>query len=148
MTSPEIYQSLSRGTLDGVFLSFLSAKPYELQRVAKYATTGFSFGTSGVTWIISDRAWEKLPEDVRKVMLEAGVLAERNFCTYADEHESTEQAAMAKADVQMVELDASQQKILGDKVASVVTDWAKKLQARGLPADRVVAEFREALAKK
>ena len=128
-----------------MFLSFLSAKPYDLQTVAKYATTGFSFGTSGVTWLISDRVWDGLPDTVRKVMMEAGAAAEQNFCTYADSHEDAEQSAMVKT-VTMIPLDKTQQDALQARLAPLVEDWAKGLEKRGLPAHRVAAEFRHALA--
>lgn len=147
MASPDIYQSFSRGTLDGVFFAFLGAKPYDLQTVARYATTGFSFGTAAVTWLIGNRAWDKLPADIQRVMLAEGERAERNFCAYADAHEDAEEEALGKGGMTMIALDQEQRAALTERLAPVAEQWAAGLDRRGKPATQALAQFKDALAK-
>ena len=54
MAAPEIYDSLSRGTLDGVVVSYAAAVSYNLHTLTKAMTAGENFGSAVLTYSISE----------------------------------------------------------------------------------------------
>ena len=144
MSALDIYQSFSRGTLDGVFFSLQSVPSYDFQNVAKYVTTGISFGSAVQAWVISDRAWEGLTPDMQQAMLEAGRETEAHFCQFADEHEKSEQQALAAGGLAMVPFESAERDALIARMKPVVEEWTAKQEAQKRPAAAVVKAFEAA----
>lgn len=142
MPSPEVYQSLQRGTLDAVLFSFLSVRDYDLTSVADYGVTGWSFGTPGTLTFMSEKAYQKLPESLQTALTEAGMTSSDHWCNYVDtkEIENIEDARSKGMDVYTWS-DADVAK-LNELTASIPTDWAKGLDDRGKPGTAVLEEFR------
>lgn len=70
--APEVYESLSRGTIDGVIFPSSSIYAYNLQGLVKSATTGGGFGTFASAYAISEKRWKALPASVQKAMAGEG----------------------------------------------------------------------------
>ncbi len=145
MASPDIYQSLSRGTLDGVFFALLGAEPYDLQTIAKVANTGYSFGTIAVTWQMNEERWAELPANVQQAMETAALSAEQQFCTYADENEIAASGRLAAAGVVINEIPPALAEELDDRVASVAENWVTVVESQGKSAEEALATFKTLL---
>jgi len=50
MAAPEIYESLTRGTLDGLIFSYQSSVSYDFGKILKSGTEGLNFGTAIFTY--------------------------------------------------------------------------------------------------
>ncbi len=61
MPTPDVYESLSRGTIDGVLFPFNSLAPYEIHKLSKTGTIGENFGTFVANWVISEKRFQSLP---------------------------------------------------------------------------------------
>ena len=85
--SPEVFQGLQRGTLDTVLFSFLSVKSYDLNSVADYGTTGYSFGTPGDLLFMSESRFSALSEQQQSALIEAGHEASMHWCAFADKED-------------------------------------------------------------
>jgi TRAP-type C4-dicarboxylate transport system substrate-binding protein len=144
MSALDIYQSFSRGTLDGVFYSLQSVRPYDLQTVAKYVTTGVSFGSAVTALLISDSSWQRLSPDVQKAMLEAGEETAKHFCEYADANEQSEQASLAKNGLTMLTLKGADRDALVARMRPAIDEWARKQEAQNRPGSEVVKAFEAA----
>lgn len=86
LSSAEVYQGLSLGTIDGAITgpsSFISRKLYEVAKYDMHAPMGYgNFGT-----VVSLRWWNNLPADVKELLTKAGREAElwsRKAATEAD----------------------------------------------------------------
>jgi len=60
MAAPDAYESLSRGTMDGLLFPLESVVAYGADKLVKYSTEGVGFGSFVVAYSISDSAWKKL----------------------------------------------------------------------------------------
>lgn len=69
MPTPEIYESLERGVIDGCFMSPASAMSYRLYEVSKYLTV-LPIATTGVPAAISPRAWNKLTPELQTIVFQ------------------------------------------------------------------------------
>ncbi|HMM70849.1 MAG TPA: TRAP transporter substrate-binding protein DctP, partial [Rhodocyclaceae bacterium] len=52
--APEVYEAMSRGTVDGGVLPFSSLFPYELHKLLKYSTVGENLGSFVANYVISE----------------------------------------------------------------------------------------------
>ena len=70
MAAPDAYESLSRGTMDGLLFPLESVVAYGADKLVKYSTDGLGFGSFIVAYSISDNAWKKLSPEVQKAMID------------------------------------------------------------------------------
>src|SRR6478752_9940534 len=70
MAAPDAYESLSRGTMDGLLFPLDSVVSYGLDKLVKHATEGVSFGSFIVAYSINQSVWDKLPDDVKQAMID------------------------------------------------------------------------------
>ena len=72
MAAPDAYESLSRGTMDGLLFPLESVVAYGADKLVKYATEGLGFASFIVAYSISDsRSGRSCPPDVQKAMTDA-----------------------------------------------------------------------------
>ena len=94
MSPPEIYESMSRGTLDGAMLGYQSAVSYDLIGLLKTGTLNEPLSSVVITYSISTAKWKTLPEPVRTVLAEEGERITRESCA---KFAQAEEQALAKA---------------------------------------------------
>ena len=145
--APEVYESLSRGTIDGVVFPSSSIFAYNLQGLIKYATTGESLGSFVATYAISERKWKMLPPNVQKAMTEAGEAAMRRMCKYGDDNDPKDMEKLKQQGVTFMALPAADHKKLAELAADTGAVWSAQLDKRGKPGTEVLKAFRAALPK-
>jgi len=146
MAAPEIYESLSRGTLDGAIFSYQSSVSYDLGKLMKSGTEGMNFGTAIFTYAIGEAKWKSLPENVRKVLTEVGEQVTREGCKRFEDGEKAATDKLKALGMKVIALsDADKQQIAGTfKV--VADEWAQDLDKRGKPGTEVFKAFTAAVA--
>lgn len=147
MAPPEIYESMSRGTIDGTLLSFVSVESYKLSPLVKTATLGSNFGTVVVTYSISDAKWNGLSKEMQAILTKAGDQVTTEACSRFDEQEEQAIRRLRSAGIHFVEFNDSDKRALDAEFDAVATSWASKLDARKLPGTETLAAFRAALSK-
>ncbi len=146
MAAPEIYESLSRGTIDGGTLATGSILSYNLPGPAKFVTIGENFGSIVAVYGISEARWKKLPENVQKVMQEAGEAANRNMCGIVDKGVEADYEKLKQRGVTAVRFPAADHQEIAALAATVRAEWAEGLDKRGKPGSETLKAYTEALA--
>lgn len=139
---PEMYESLSRGTADGVILPFGSVFSYDLQGLLGYTTLSHGFGTTVTAYMISDKRWNELSPEQQKVLEEAGKEASDNLCAYIDAETEELVGKLKEAGIKVIDLKSEEQKKMSDILSSVADEWAATLDRRGLPATELLKAMR------
>jgi TRAP-type C4-dicarboxylate transport system substrate-binding protein len=92
--------------------------------------------------------WKSLPPDVQKVMDDLAVEQARWTGEYMDGHV---QEAMAWAKetqkVEVIELAGAEKANWDKKLEPLTEKWIAEAKAKGLPADAILADIREMIAK-
>ena len=145
MAAPEVRESLSRGTLDGLIFPNESVTSYDLQKLVKHGTKGGNFGSFVAAYVISEAAWVNLPKATQDILTEAGDSATKAICKEVDANVDRAQSALAAAGVKFHTLTASERKPFEDLSDEVAKDWAEGLDKRGKLGSQALAEFRAAL---
>jgi TRAP-type C4-dicarboxylate transport system substrate-binding protein len=144
MGPAEIYESMSRGTLDGALLAYQSAMSYHLAPLLKSGTLAQDFGTVAVTFSVRLKTWNTLPTDVQDTLSRIGQSLSREACVKFDKAEQESIAKVRAGGIRLITLGAGDHADLEAAFARVREDWAKRLDARGKAGTEIVKAFMDA----
>ncbi len=141
----EMYDALSRGTVDGTIYSRMALNAYKLEPLLKYSVDGIRLGSGSVVMAMSERAWNALPADLQKVVATAGLKAQRHLCEYQDAQEAkASKDLVEKNGWKMSNLSPEQVKLWGARVAEANKAWAAELDASGRKGTQLLEAFTKA----
>jgi TRAP-type C4-dicarboxylate transport system substrate-binding protein len=147
MAAPDTYESLARGTLDGVLFPLDSVVSYNVDKLVKYSTEGANFASFIVAYSISDASWNALSAEHKKIIQEAADEISPAACAAVDKQEAETRQALEKAGVQFVPLSSDLKAKLDAKLKDVGQSWAKGLDGRGRKGSEALAEFTKAVVR-
>ncbi|TKT69476.1 TRAP transporter substrate-binding protein DctP [Aquamicrobium sp. LC103] len=145
LATNELYESLSRGTIDGGLMGFGTALSYSATEYARYATTGENFGSGVITYGIAKPRWEALPEDVRAAMDELGEKITFDACAAIDASVPQDAAKMKAGGVTLVKLPEADRSKVDAAMAGIANQWAAELDGQGRKGTAVLDAFRSEL---
>lgn len=145
METADLYQALTRGTIDGALISYASILAYRLPGLIRSATYGENLGTGVIAYAISRARWNKLPADIQAAMIEAGEAVTRRACANFDTGVASDVTRLKQDGVALVTLSDADRAAIGTEMAGVANDWAKELDGRGKPGTETLTAFRNAL---
>ena len=148
MPTPEVYESLSRGTIDGVLFPFNSLAPYEVDKLSRTGTIGSNFGSYVPNWVISEKRFQSLPAAVQKDLSAMGDELTRSVCKQVESDEAGDVERTRAAGVKLTPLSPADQQTLEQVAAQVATEWAQTLDRRGKSGTEVLNAFKAGLAAK
>jgi TRAP-type C4-dicarboxylate transport system substrate-binding protein len=146
MAAPEIYESLTRGTLDGMIFSYQSSVSYDFGKLLKSGTEGLNFGTAILTYSMGEAKFKSLPENVRKALVEAGEQTTREGCKRFENGETAATEKIKSRGMKVIGFGADDKKVFDAAFKNVAEDWVKDIDKRGKPGTEVFNAFTEALA--
>ena len=145
ISSPELHESLSRGTIDGLLFPYGSSITYDLVSLLKYSTIGENFGSAVIVYLISDARWKKLTPDTQRAMTEAGEAATRRGCSMMDKDVDSDAVKLRKGGLELLPLQPTMRAELAKINAAVSQEWAESLDKRGKPGSEVLKAYRAGL---
>jgi TRAP-type C4-dicarboxylate transport system substrate-binding protein len=145
MSPPEIYESMSRGTLDGAMLGYQSAVSYDLIGLLKTGTLSEPLSSVVITYSISAAKWNALPESVRSVLTEEGDRITKESCAkFALAEDQALEKAKAKG-IKLIRFSPEDEKTMTSVFDTVSQDWAAGLDSRGKPGSEALKVWKAAL---
>lgn len=145
--TPDVYEALSRGTIDGMLFPFNSLPPYELQKITKFSTIGENFGSFVVNYVISEKKWKTLSPAIQAKLTALGEELTRESCELVERDEARDIEKVKQAGMTMVTLSAADKTLLSSTMSSVAKDWSANLDKRGKAGTEVLNAFEAGLAK-
>ncbi|AEC19206.1 hypothetical protein PT7_0666 [Pusillimonas sp. T7-7] len=145
MAAPELYESLSRGTVDGMLFPYASLISYDLPGITKYGTTGENFGSAVLTYVISEKLWKTFSPEVQKAISEVGEKTTQRVCSMTDDDTARDIETIRSKGVTFVHFEGEDRKVIETNMAAVSKEWAEKLDQRGKPGSEVLQAFHDAL---
>jgi TRAP-type C4-dicarboxylate transport system substrate-binding protein len=145
MPTPEVYESLSRGTIDGVLFPFNSLAPYDIHKLSKTGTIGENFGSFVANWVISEKRWATLPAGVQQELTAMGEQITKSTCTQVEKDEAGDIEKVKAAGVKLITLSAADKAVVQTVMQDVSKDWADNLDKRGKSGTEVLNAFKAGL---
>ena len=130
------YMSLSRGLVEGQFVHWAAIDSFKLAEVFKTHTL---FGEEGAQpsfsgYIVNLKTWNKLPKDLRMIIIEAYDWAGNgNLESLSDEVSRAISASREKGNT-FITLTSEELKQWSDTMVPVNNKWIEETEALGLPA--------------
>jgi len=138
MAAPDAYESLSRGTMDGLLFPLESVVAYGADKLVKHATDGFGFGSFIVSYSISETAWKKLTPEIQKAMVD---VAEEKMPSVCQEVQKADETTKQKLEAAGVRFEPLQPDKFRDLLKGVNKTWAEGLDSRGKRGSDALKEF-------
>ena len=146
MTPPEIYESLSRGTIDGAVLPYQSVKSYGLTNLLTTGTTKQNFGSVALTYSIGESKWAKLPESARQIISKVAKKVSLESCQNFLSAESASLQGVKAKGVKQIDFSDADEKKLDTIFDHVGQDWATSLESRSKPGKATLQAIKSAIA--
>lgn len=147
MASPEIYESLSRGTVDGLAYTNSALVSNGFHKLTKSALDDAGFGGGTFAYFMSKKRWNAMPPDMQEILLSAGRDAMKIACQEIDKEEQEAKQKGREAGIKFFAPSTADKARLSKVMDDVANDWVRDATRRGKPADAVYKAFRNALAK-
>ena len=145
MPTPDVYESLSRGTIDGVLFPFNSLAPYEIHKLSKTGTIGENFGTFVANWVISEKRFQSLPPALQQDLTAMGEQIVKSTCAQIEKDEAGDIEKVKAAGVKLMTLSAADKATVQAAMHDVAKDWADTLDKRGKSGTEVLNAFKAGL---
>jgi TRAP-type C4-dicarboxylate transport system substrate-binding protein len=145
MSTTEVFESLTRGTIDGGLMAYSTARAYNLGGLVRSATAGENFGSGVITYVIGAARLAQLPAAARDALVEAGAAATRRACATIQDGVQADIDQLRQAGVAMMEMPEADRQEIARRMAGVSQEWAEDLDRRGKPGTAVLSAFRDAL---
>jgi len=147
MPSSETYMNMQRKVVDGSIQYAASIPGYKLEEVTDYFTV-VSVSISSVYWIINNKFWASLPDDIKQIFEDVAIRCSHLAAYWYQAKYDQGIEVMKKAGVEIIELPPEEMAKLREKAMPVWDDWLAKMESKGLPGKEVMALFKKLLAKR
>lgn len=145
MPAGDTYEAMSRNTVDGTVMPFLSTVPYRLDEVSGYSTDGLNLGSVGIPYVISEDAWQEFTPEQQDALTEAGELANDTLCEALNRLHGEGRDYLRDNGVTLTEVDLSPGSPWAAVTDPVRQDWATSLDEIGLPGTQVLRDYEAAI---
>jgi TRAP-type transport system periplasmic protein len=142
-----VYSMLERGLVEIAAYPTEVFNMFKMQEVAKHLTTGgFSMAVSVSLWMNMDK-WKTLTEKDRELFIEVGKEADEVHVQELVRHLDQAMETFKNAGGTVYTLSEADKKKWMAAMPDLPTDWAKKMEAKGLPGRQIVEKYIELSAK-
>lgn len=148
MGTSDLYLSLKTGVVDGASIGHMAIDAWKLQEVIKYFAWGFSFGSTVNGWAMNKDAWKKIPDDLKPMVEDEIRKVNRLANVPCDVLLEPHFKLMRDAGVEVYTLSQEQVKPWYEPVKPAVSKWVSDMEAKGLPAKKLLDIFREECQKR
>ncbi|WP_185957710.1 TRAP transporter substrate-binding protein [Tepidiphilus olei] len=145
--SPEVYEAMMRGTVDGAIFPFTSVFSYGVEKIINASTVGENFGSFVVTYVINERKWRALSPELQKAITQASEEIQNVACKVADDEDNDNIRRLEEMGWRMVKFSDEDHQELRRRLDPVASEWAQTLDKRGKPGTQVLKEYQENLLK-
>lgn len=143
--APEMYESISRGTIDGAILPLASVFSYKLDELVKYATTDMNFGSVALNYVMNADKFDSLPKNVQEAILKAGDQSVDTACAKIDSDTKEAIGKLEKAGITLVQFDDAERTRVINMLKDIGPAWAKGADERGQQGSEALKAYNEAL---
>jgi TRAP-type C4-dicarboxylate transport system substrate-binding protein len=145
VTQNELYDSLTRGTIDGGFWPIGATRNASLDKVFRYTVQGPMLGGGSTLFGVSQKLWDSLTSDVQAIFMKAGAETQQRACTYLDGADDAETAWLVKEQKLTVsKLPATELAKWNERVAPIAAEWAKDMDSTGRNGSALLKAYKDA----
>jgi len=142
ISSPEVYEAMQRGIVKGAIFSLPSVKGYRLNEIEKYHTLGLRLGGYPATYVINNKVWNGLPQDLQARITKASKEASLWFAQVWDQLQLNLAKVFEKGGMKIYYVTPEDRARWDEKVRGIENEWIEFAENRGLPGRQVFEQFK------
>lgn len=142
---PDLYIALQNGTVDGALNAMSSVKPFALEEQLKSISTNGRFGSFATVLAMDSSTYQGLGDDLRQVVDDCSAQVERDMATYLDGDNESLKVEFQAMGITMYAFPDDMLAEMDERIATVTTDFIRRLDQRDLPATETLDLYRGAL---
>jgi TRAP-type transport system periplasmic protein len=146
MATSEIYEGLSKGTIDGHIHNSPAIIAFGTFQLAKYYTE-FNFGDPVFLIGMNQNTYNRLPDSVKKVieeMMVEGIEKSNEACARGNK---ALDGKMKEVGIEFIKPPAADEAKVAEETDKILDKWIKELEAKGLPAGKVASEYKKLITE-
>lgn len=128
----ELFDAISRGTIDGGLYNYHGIPEYHLEDVLKYSVEGPRLGAAAIVFAMSDKSWQGLPEEMQGIFTAAAANAQASLCDWTGKSDVTLRDRIVSQNGHTAITMTPEQVAIWEKAAEpVVTSWKEEMDKAG-----------------
>lgn len=128
----ELFDAISRGTIDGGLYNYHGIPEYHLQDVLKYSVEGPRLGAAAIIFAMSDKSWAGLSDEMKGVFTEAAAKAQATLCDWTGKSDAALRDKIVGESGHTVIKMTPEQIATWEKATEVVlTSWKDEMDKAG-----------------
>ena len=140
-------EALQKGVVKGAASSLETLKDFKYAEMCKYVTM-LNGPVYPFAVVMNWNSWNKLPQDIQKVMDDLGKEQSEWTGKYMDDHVNESLDWSKKThNIEIIELSPGEKAKWDAKLAPITDKWIKDASEKGLPAKEIVADIQAAAQK-
>jgi len=142
MPIPDSFEALQRGTIDATLYSFSNWAGLRLQEVIRHTTTNVALpAASGLTFAISQQAFDSLSTKQRALLLEAGRKAAIRSQTVQLESNEAALKRFTADGLKTYAWSKAELEALNSKLVEIKNNWVRNMDSARRPGTRTAADM-------
>lgn len=144
--APEIYTSLERGVINAAAVAYTYMHvSYRLHEISRWYTTNLAPGTVGCGVVVNQGAYERLPEEYRRILDDARQPAYEAMRDAYAEADEKNLPLFEQRGLEAITYSPEERAEFEERAARPVWDkWAEDMTGRGLPGQELLEFILEA----
>lgn len=140
--TPETFEAITRGTIDGTVYAFSNWNSMRLQEALKHTTVNLALPSpGGLTFSISRKTFDSLTPEQQALLIKIGRdVSIKAQAALLSENESALAEFKAKG-LKTYEWSKENRAVLQEKLSSVRTNWIKNMDAADRPGTKAAGDF-------
>ncbi|MDR5652073.1 TRAP transporter substrate-binding protein DctP [Ruixingdingia sedimenti] len=145
LTAYELYDAMTRGTVDGALFPASSIPQYKLETELKYSLEQLYLGTGVFFLAMTNEKWAALPDNVKDAINAARDAVEPELCAWLDADDTAKRDRLvAENGLSVVQLSPEQDAEWKARIEKVAQDWAAELDGQGRAGSATLEAMRAA----
>ncbi len=139
----DIYDSMSRGVVDGVLISTNNLKDWKIGELIKTVTASWKLGGVYTFYVVMNKdKWKSLPEDIKKIFNEVSEEYKNKTGIAWNQMDIDGIEYMKKRGGQMINLSDDESKRWQNSVESLIAGYVKNMESLGFKKSETEANIR------
>ena len=141
----DFYNNIDTGLTDGTIVWPEAAVAYKLYEVAPYMIDVRLGAVTTKVISINARTWERLPDEVRNVLVETAIDYRDELARQTDQRGKDSRHEFVEQGGTIVPLTPEQRHQWAESLPNMAQEWAEDLERRGLPGRQILTDYMDTM---
>jgi len=141
------YNNMATGLLDGILVWPEAVVAYRLYEIAPFILDIQFGGATSKAIVVNDKKWEKLPEEVQKVLQETAHDYRDHLAKVTDEIAARSRKEFVEKGGTIISVTPEQRTLWATKLPNLAGTWVAAMNKKGLPGQQILEDYMQIMQR-